>query len=192
MFLFLASGKSGRTPEPCPNQLLHARININRLIIIQFAIGVSLLAATIVGSATDSAVTTEMVADPKNQIQIESPVVEEGTREVQSQPQTTQEIVQEYFSDTPILIDVARCESRFRQFDATGAVLRGKVNPRDIGVMQINEKYHATSALKYGFDIYSLEGNLGYAKHLYEKQGTSPWVHSSKCWNGIREVAIAK
>jgi hypothetical protein len=31
-------------------------------------------------------------------------------------------------------------------------------------------------------DIYSLEGNMAYAKFLYENEGTKPWRSSSKCW----------
>jgi hypothetical protein len=114
----------------------------------------------------------------------------EKTHTNNSSSKTTKQIVQEYFADTPVLIDVALCESRFIQFDADGTVHRGVINPQDVGVMQINEKYHLSTSKKLGLDIHSLEGNLAYAKYLYEKQGTRPWEYSSKCWNKTREVAL--
>ncbi len=88
------------------------------------------------------------------------------------------------------MADIAFCESRFNQFDDYGNVLRGKVNRADVGVMQINEKYHAGKAAKLGYDLYSLDGNMEYAMYLYETQGTKPWVHSSTCWNTVREIAL--
>lgn len=88
------------------------------------------------------------------------------------------------------MADIAFCESRFRQFDKNGNPLRGFVNSADVGVMQINEKYHAETAAKLGINIYTLEGNMEYGKYLYETQGTKPWVHSKKCWNTVREIAI--
>jgi hypothetical protein len=107
-----------------------------------------------------------------------------------SSSKTTKQIVKEYFAETPILADVASCESHFIQFNADGTVHRGVVNPQDVGVMQINEKYHLSDSIKLGYDIYTLEGNMDYAKYLYEKQGTRPWEYSSKCWNKTREVAL--
>ena len=92
-------------------------------------------------------------------------------------------VVSEYFADIPDLVDVARCESRFRQFDKNGRVLRGAVNKSDIGVMQINEYYHGEKAEELGHDIYTIEGNLAYARFLYDREGLIPWLSSSKCWN---------
>lgn len=103
---------------------------------------------------------------------------------------STEERVKEYFSDIPILVDVARCESRFRQFDVNGQPLRGVQNRADVGVMQINEKYHLATAQRLGLDLNTLEGNMAYARHLYEQSGSAPWVHSSKCWGTTREVAL--
>ena len=96
--------------------------------------------------------------------------------------QSVQQVARKYFADIPILIDVARCESKFRQFDADGNVLRGKINTGDIGLMQINEGYHAEAAAKLGVDINTIEGNAAYARYLYEREGTQPWISSSKCW----------
>jgi hypothetical protein len=87
------------------------------------------------------------------------------------------------FDDTPILVQVARCESTFSQFDKNGNVIRGIVNPSDVGVMQINEKYHKATATKLGYDLHTIEGNVAYAKHLYKEQGVAPWKASAKCWS---------
>lgn len=107
-----------------------------------------------------------------------------------SSVKTTEEKVKEYFADIPILVDVARCESRYRQFDTSGQPLRGIQNTADVGVMQINEKYHLQTAQRLGINIYTLEGNLAYARYLYEQSGSAPWVHSSPCWGTTREVAL--
>lgn len=79
------------------------------------------------------------------------------------------------------LIDVARCESTFRQFNDDGTVLRGVKDKRDVGVMQINEYYNGDEAKRLGFDIYTLDGNVGYAKYLYGKRGLKPWKASWNC-----------
>lgn len=95
---------------------------------------------------------------------------------------TVEEYVSNYFSDIPIMVEVARCESRLRQYDSFGNVLRGEKNSLDRGVMQINEFYHNEDSERLGFDIMTLEGNTAYARYLYEKYGLSPWKSSSKCW----------
>lgn len=90
--------------------------------------------------------------------------------------------VRAYFADVPLMAEIARCESRFRQYDVHGNVLRGKVNTKDVGVMQINEYYHLARATKLGYDLHSVEGNMLYARRLYNEQGSQPWVSSSPCW----------
>ncbi len=94
----------------------------------------------------------------------------------------TEAIVREYFKDIPVMIQVARCESTFRHELADGSVLRGVVDKRDTGVMQINTFYHGETAEKLGLDLENIHDNLAYARHLYEKQGTQPWSASSPCW----------
>ncbi|MEK7644829.1 MAG: hypothetical protein AAB391_00695 [Patescibacteria group bacterium] len=101
----------------------------------------------------------------------------------QSAKQSDTELkVRAYFSDIPVLIEVARCESQFRHTDKSGNLLRGTITSDDLGVMQINEYYHGDSAKKLDLDITSLNGNMEYARHLYEKYGSEPWNASSKCW----------
>jgi hypothetical protein len=97
-------------------------------------------------------------------------------------PITLESHVREYFKDDPILAEIAKCESQFRHIGNSGKVIRGKVNKADVGVMQINEKYHLDQAEKLGYDLHTLEGNMAYAKWLYEKQGPQPWYPSEKCW----------
>ena len=125
-------------------------------------------------------------------VRAESPKLIEVQEEVKIAEvvKTEEEITREYFKDIPIMIDVIRCESTFRQFDENGSVLRGKVNPKDIGLSQINEHYHLETSKKLGLDIYTIEGNLAYARYLYSIRGTTDWVHSKPCWGGVREVII--
>lgn len=103
---------------------------------------------------------------------------------------TTKEEVKEYFSDLPILAEIAFCESNYRQFGTNGEVLRGIENPQDVGVLQINEIYHLETAQKLGLNLYTLEGNMSYGRYLYEKEGTRPWNNSSVCWGKGRDVAV--
>ncbi len=120
------------------------------------------------------------------QLPAEVPVVEERRiEEVIQSPEdfvNTESYIRHYFADIPVLVDVAYCESTFRHTDKSGKVLRGVVNNSDVGVMQINLYYHLKDAEKLGHDLFTLEGNTAYARALYEKQGSAPWVHSSKCW----------
>ena len=107
-------------------------------------------------------------------------------------PTAVEAYVKARSSDAPILVDIARCESTFRQFDSSGNVIRGKVNNADVGVLQINEHYHADEAAKLGMNLYTLEGNVQYAKHLYEKFGTDPWSSSSPCWGKTANALALK
>lgn len=100
-----------------------------------------------------------------------------------SNPVSMEAYLRTRLTNEPILVDIARCESNFHQFDTNGDVVRGIINKGDVGVMQINEKYHADMAKKLGMDLYTLDGNIEYAKHLYHEQGVEPWSASSKCWS---------
>ena len=95
----------------------------------------------------------------------------------------TEAVVRKYFSDIPVMIQIARCESSFRQTLPDGSVVRGKVDPRDVGVMQINTGYHGAEAKKLGLDLTKLRDNMAFARYLYEKHGTAPWNASRSCWS---------
>lgn len=95
-----------------------------------------------------------------------------------------EQTAKEYFKDYPILIKIAECESQFRQYDSKGNILKGRVNKGDLGLMQINKYYHEEKADELGLDLETIDGNMAYAKYLYEKEGAKPWLSSSKCWKG--------
>jgi hypothetical protein len=103
---------------------------------------------------------------------------------------TTEDLVREEFSDIPIMVDIAKCESQFTQFNKDGSVHRGRINPADVGTFQVNESYHLKESKKLGLDIYSVEGNLKYARHLYENEGVDPWSASSPCWG--KRIVVAR
>ncbi len=107
-------------------------------------------------------------------------------------PKNVKEFVGDYFADIPILARIAGCESHNRQYDSNGNVLRGEKNKFDIGVMQINELYHSDDSKDLGLNIYTIDGNVAFAKHLYEKYGTKPWASSSACWGHSSASEIAR
>ena len=115
-------------------------------------------------------------------------VKEISHKEVESM-MSTEDYVRKYFSDTPIMIAIAKCESHFRQLDPDGEIHRGVANPSDVGVMQINEFYHGIEAVKANYNIYTLEGNTTFARALYEKEGTDPWNSSKVCWGKYLDSA---
>lgn len=100
-------------------------------------------------------------------------------------------LVKAYFANVPVMAEIARCESRFRQLDEAGAPLYGGLGDGMVGVFQIHARIHAEFAADLGMDIYTLPGNLAYAKYLYENEGTRPWYSSYKCW-GAAENAPAE
>lgn len=89
----------------------------------------------------------------------------------------------------PTLKRICSCESTGkpynepRQFNADGSVVKGKVNPLDTGMCQINLKYHEAAAARLDYDLFTEYGNASYAIHLYETQGTTPWNWSASCWS---------
>ena len=111
----------------------------------------------------------------------------DNTRFIESP--TVEEYVREHFENYPVMAEVAGCESSFRQFGKNGDIIRGRVNDDDVGVMQINEYYHGDTSDRLGINLYTLEGNIDYATYLFEKEGTSPWLASSKCWGVENHIA---
>lgn len=110
--------------------------------------------------------------------------------------QTVEEYVREYFADAPVMVAIAKCESQFRQYDKDGNILKNPTSSA-IGVFQIMASIHQESAdADLGLDITNVQGNAGYARHLYEKQGTVPWNASKACWGkteaGKAHLALAK
>ena len=91
-----------------------------------------------------------------------------------------------------VLLEIAKCESNSRQFDKDGNVIRGVVNPHDLGLFQINELYHGEMATKMGWDLLTEEGNTKMALYLYKNQGTVPWRWSRQCWQQKVDLLLAK
>ena len=104
-------------------------------------------------------------------------------------PLSTEDIVIQYYKEDPILAKVAFCESTYTHYLDDGSVIRGLVDNRDVGVMQINTYYHGDTAERMGHDLETLEGNMAYAKNLYDRQGLQPWSASSKCWSKYMHMA---
>lgn len=96
-----------------------------------------------------------------------------------------QEIAKEEATDPHIhqlLEYLSYCESRHRQFDEDGRVLRGAVNSKDVGRWQINERYWLEKARELGYDIYTERGNRRMAHYiLTEGQGIEAWSASAEC-----------
>jgi peptidoglycan hydrolase-like protein with peptidoglycan-binding domain len=60
-----------------------------------------------------------------------------------------------------------------------------------VGIFQIHSGVHTATAKKRGIDIMTPEGNSAYARFLYEKSGTDPWISSFSCWSTrVREARI--
>lgn len=117
--------------------------------------------------------------------QVETEVIQYIETPIKEKPApTTKELVAQAFGEDSIMNKIAFCESELRQYSDDGSVLRGWQNPKDVGIFQINEKYHLETSIRLGFDIYTKEGNIAYAKHLYNKNGTKDWSASAYCWKG--------
>jgi hypothetical protein len=80
------------------------------------------------------------------------------------------------FPDMPDMITIASCESGFRQFNADGTPLRGGTGKNYIGIFQISESVHLETAKSMAYDIYSVDGNIAYARHLFFLRGNAPWI----------------
>ena len=141
-------------------------------IVLVFAVPFSALAQA---TTTEAVIVSTTTATSSHAIVPSSPTSEVHTN------QAIEEKVRAYFVSTPIMIDIARCESRFRQYDSTGAPLDGGAGNM-IGIFQIYATVHAAVAKSLGMDIYTPDGNLAYARYLYNKEGTNPWLSSIGCW----------
>lgn len=93
-----------------------------------------------------------------------------------------EQLVKDRFKDDPIMIEIARCESQFNQFNTDGQVLKNPTSSAK-GVFQIMESIHKEPAMRLGYDILTVEGNMEYAAYLHKQEGTKPWNSSSGCWN---------
>lgn len=91
-----------------------------------------------------------------------------------------------------IMRKIAECESRGRQFDEDGNVLRGELHPADIGKYQINSAVWKEEAKKLGYDLLTEEGNEQFALELYRRYDTLPWESSKSCWGKTAKTLAEK
>ena len=154
-------------------------------------LGITTSLIIFVGAVAGVPDTMPMATVDTSMMQVLVPPKEEREGDVEAtNPVTLETYVRQYFSDTPVLAEIARCESTFRHLNKNGKVLQGVVYKRDVGVMQINKYYHSDDAKKLGLDLHELDDNLAYAKWLFEKKGAKPWKASSKCWMNSNLVAM--
>ena len=161
--------------------LANLKIIFNLQLMIGLTTGLVMFVNTIISNPNqtnikmdDEIATTEIVAPNKNVNALEQTASTTST--------ILEAYIREYYIDTPILAEIAKCESSFRHLAKNGKVLRGIKNHSDIGVMQINKYYHEKKANGLNLNLYDLDDQLIYAQILYEKEGTAPWNASSKCW----------
>jgi hypothetical protein len=102
-------------------------------------------------------------------------------------PVATEAKVRDYFKATPVMVEIARCESKFRQFTDSGAPLR---SAGMIGIFQFYESIHAPIAKSRGLDLATIAGNLAYAKYLYDTEGMIPWNGSKYCWQTVDPTLV--
>ncbi len=94
---------------------------------------------------------------------------------------TAKMAIEEVFgSDTP-MVAVAECESRLLQFDKPNHPTKNPTSSA-YGLFQVMKSIHNDTALDMDMNIYTLKGNILYAKYLYDKEGLTPWISSSNCW----------
>ena len=86
------------------------------------------------------------------------------------------------YADYRILHDIVKAESRWRQFDETGVVLKGVINQKDTGLFQINTSFWLAKANQLEYDIYEPEGNLKMGLWIYRNHGVKPWSWSQSMW----------
>lgn len=141
----------------------------------------------VISSITGSTSPVTVTQPPK----VETSAISEISNKDVENMMSTEQYIRKYFADIPIMIQIARCESTFRQLDRDGEIHRGRVNSADVGVMQINEYYHLDQSLAKNYDIYTIEGNTAYARDLYMREGTKPWNSSKACWGKYENKTLA-
>jgi hypothetical protein len=115
------------------------------------------------------------------------------TREVETTKTVYTNREKHYPDDLPpILYKICTAESgqgtgKPQHFDVkTGKVLRGKIDPDDVGACQIHTSAKNTNwydiAREMGLDIYDEQDNYKMAVFIFENYGTDPWNSSKHNW----------
>lgn len=93
--------------------------------------------------------------------------------EIETEEMKIERLVREEFTDAPIMVEVARCESEFKN-------VPGRTSD-DFGPLQINY-IHLPELGRLGLDRTKVEDNIKFARILYNEQGLKPWKNSQGCW----------
>lgn len=113
---------------------------------------------------------------------------------IPTEPTTTQMINRwsDYENVSPYLIlRIADCESGGTHYDTNGKVLTGEVNPQDVGIMQINLRYHGEHAKSLGFDVFQESDNIHFGIYLIKTGGAMRYYSASAaCWGSDRLLTI--
>lgn len=94
--------------------------------------------------------------------------------EVETEEHKIERLIREEFTDAPLMVEVARCESSFRN-------VPGRLSD-DFGPFQVNY-VHLETLEKMGLDRTKVEDNIKYARYLYDKNGLRDWENSKHCWS---------
>ena len=81
-----------------------------------------------------------------------------------------------------VLQAISWCESQYRQYDKDENVLRGEINPKDVGLFQFNERWWLDFAVENDYNIYTSYGRTELALYVYKTKGTKDWRYSETCW----------
>ena len=152
-------------------------MQISFLLLVPFSIAT--LFAPIIQSFPDIVFNSVSIIN-ENEIMIVEEVNPEFLEEVRDEVSELSKAAEKPLPD--ILERIAYCESGGQQFYENGDVIRGIVNPLDIGKFQINLFYHGERAEELNIDLFTEEGNTEFALLLFNEQGVLPWVWSKPCW----------
>jgi hypothetical protein len=94
----------------------------------------------------------------------------------------TEAFLRSYFHDIPVMVEIARCESGFRNVQSGLQQPYGR--ERSFGFFQIHEPDWHQQAVSLGLTEYQTDAmhNVLMARHIYNTQGLSAWRASKHCW----------
>lgn len=109
--------------------------------------------------------------------QVSYPVIQQNNSAAAAVSQSSPDLealITGVFGASSPMISVVRCESHFRQYDSSGAVLASPTG--DYGIMQINLKTWGDTAKGFGLDINTIGGNIAMGMYIYRTAGIKQWV----------------
>lgn len=120
---------------------------------------------------------------PSQAVGYQASIEQVEVREVTNvKKKTVKEMVEDEFGVGHIMVEVARCESGWRQFKEDGSVLMSHYGTDDAGVFQIN-KVHLPELKLLNLDRNKTLDNIAFARVLYDRNGLRDWEASRvTCW----------